>query len=271
MPRTWTLAAGRRLARTGCAIALISTTCGAFAADVPSTPSTPPALPPASAPAKAEPVSPAKKELVRRVLALQQPGIDALARTVAENSVRPMMQAAGQALQTQVAMDKREAVIKKLDADVRQYLDETTKLLREKATALAPMVIGPALEQRFTEDELRQTVAWLESSANQKYQALGPDMQNQMAQRLVDDNRASVEPKLRALENRLADTLGLPPAGGASAASGAPAPGTAVKPGPRPGAAPAGAAAPAPKPAPSAAPAASASSASNAASSASSR
>ena len=57
---------------------------------------------PASAPAPL-PTSPAKKELVQRLMVLQQPGIEAIARGLVEQPAAQMMQAAGRAIQQQVA------------------------------------------------------------------------------------------------------------------------------------------------------------------------
>jgi len=56
------------------------------------------------------------------------------------------------------------------------------------------------LESRFTEDELKQLVAILESPVNKKFQQMGGDMQRAIGERLVAETRDSVEPKVRALE-----------------------------------------------------------------------
>ena len=61
------------------------------------------------------PTSPAKKELVKKVLALQQPEVEMLARNLAQEPAARMMQEAGRVLQNQVAEDKREAAVKSLE------------------------------------------------------------------------------------------------------------------------------------------------------------
>jgi hypothetical protein len=184
---------------------------------------------PAMAAAPAPNASPAKKELVAKVIALQQPAIDAIANSLAQQPLARMLLAANQALQTRVAGDKRNDVAKEIDAQARKYLDEVTPLLRQRAEKLAPGVIAPILEQHFNEDELRQIAAWLESPVNKKYQRVAPEVQSAFGQRLLADARGDVEPKLKALEARIATMLGLParkPAASqpaAAAASGAPA------------------------------------------------
>lgn len=175
----------------------------------------------ASAPAPA-PTSAAKKELVQKVLALQQPGIDNLARGLVEQPAARMMQEAARALQQQVAPEKREAAGKSIEAEVKKYVEETVPIVRERATKIAPSTIGTVMEERFTEDELKQLIAWFESPVNKKYTQLGPEMQNSFMQKLVAESRPLVEPRLQALEVKVRASLGIPaaPAASGPAASG---------------------------------------------------
>ena len=167
--------------------------------------------------APATPTSPAKKELVQKLLVLQQPGIEQVARGLVERPALQMMQEAGQVLQRQIAPDKREAIGKQVEADVKKYVEEATPLVRERAVKLAPATIGPILEEKFSEDELKQLIAWLESPINKKYAQIGPEMQTAFVQKLVVDARPVVDPKLQALDAKVRSTLGLPAPGAASA------------------------------------------------------
>ena len=166
--------------------------------------------------ASATPASPAKKELVQKLLVLQQPGIEQVARGLVERPALQMMQEAGQVLQRQIAPDKREAIGKQVEADVKKYVEEATPLVRERAVKLAPATIGPILEEKFSEDELKQLIAWLESPINKKYAQIGPEMQTAFVQKLVVDARPVVDPKLQALDAKVRSTLGLPAPGAAA-------------------------------------------------------
>jgi hypothetical protein len=183
-------------------------------------------LAPAALAQTAEPSSPAKKELVARVLKLQQPGVENLGRTLAE---QPAMQLAApvRAAIARLPQDKREAVARQIEADVQRYAEEVVPIVREKAVALAPATLGPMLEQRFTEEELRQLVAILESPINARYQALGLEMQRALGVKLVAETRAAVDPKYKALEQSIQSRLRLAfaAAGAASGTSGASGPG----------------------------------------------
>jgi len=174
-----------------------------------------------AAPAAAQ----SKKELISRILMLQQPGIEALARSIAE---RPAIELAGAARQVipNVPADRREAVIKGIEADIKKYTDEAVPLLRDRAIRLAPATIGAELDTNFNEEELRQLIGWFESPVVKRYQTLMPTLERSLAERLVGDTRGQIEPKLKVLENAMARHLGLPAPGAAPAGGGgAPMPG----------------------------------------------
>lgn len=153
------------------------------------------------------PTSPAKKELVKKVLALQQPEIEMLARNLAQEPAARMMQEAGRVLQSQVPEDKREASVKSLEESAKKYVDEAVPLVRERAIKLAPSTIGTSLEERFTEAELKALIAWLDSATYKKYQQVAPDIQRGFMQKLIADARPAIEPKLKTLEENVRATL----------------------------------------------------------------
>ena len=84
----------------------------------------------------------AKKELVTKVLQLQQPAIELVARAMAEQPAQILVQRAGPILQQRIPPDKRQAVAQEIQADVKRYVDETVPMVRERAVALAPSTIG---------------------------------------------------------------------------------------------------------------------------------
>ena len=176
--------------------------------------------------------TPAKKELVQKLLIVQQPGLEGLARGLVEQPAGQLMQAAGQALQNQVAPERREAVGKAIEADVRKYVDESVPLVRDRAVKLAPSTIGISLEEKFSEDELKQLLAWFESPLNKKYQQVAPEIQSSFVQKLVADARPVIDPKLQALEQQVRASISsaATASAGASAPAGAAAPKRAAAP-----------------------------------------
>jgi len=169
-----------------------------------------------------------KKELVAKILQSQQSGIENIARSLVERPALQMMQAAGQAL-AQVPADRREAVGKQIDAELKKYVDESVPVLRERAIKLAPTTFGAALEEKFTEDELKQLLAWFESPVNKKYQQALPGMQDGFIQKLVAEGSPLLDPRLAALQEKVRNLLGMPPPAAAPSAS-APRPARAPAP-----------------------------------------
>ena len=149
----------------------------------------------------------AKKELVAKVLLLQQPAIEQAAQALAERPALQMLQQAGMALQSQLPADKREAVAKEIQAEAKKYADEAVPLVRERAVKLAPSTVGALLEEKFSEDELKQLIAIIESPVNRKFLQLGGEMQNALIDKLVAETQGVVEPKVRALEQAIGKRL----------------------------------------------------------------
>jgi len=163
-----------------------------------------------------------KATLIKQFIDMQRPGVESLARGLVEQSSAPIAQAGSQYLQTQVPAEKREAAAKAADAELKKYFDEAYPLVRDKAVALAPDALGPILRDNFSEDELRQLLAWINSPLSKKYQELNPKMQTALTEKLVAETRSSIEPKMRTLDANVAKALGAPTEGAAAAAKPAP-------------------------------------------------
>lgn len=153
--------------------------------------------------------SAAKKELVGRLLEIQQPGLEALARGLVEQPAAMLLQQAGPILQNRVPAERREAAGKSIDSSTKRYFDEATPLVRDRAIKLAPSTIGAALEAKLSEDELRQLIAWFESPLNKKYQQMMPVAQADFTKALVADARPAMESKLKSLEQGIGSALGI--------------------------------------------------------------
>ena len=144
--------------------------------------------------------TPAKKELVQKVLTLQQPSYDGLARSMVEQPVQVLGQQANAVLQNRVPADQREAAAKDIQAEFNKYGDEVGPMVRERAQKLAPGTLGPILEEKLSEDELKQVVAALESPGFRKFMSLSPELQRALAQKLAGELQQTIEPKIKAME-----------------------------------------------------------------------
>ena len=151
-----------------------------------------------AAPAQAQ----TKKELAARIIALQQADYELIGRGVAGQTAQQVMDTVAQAL-VQVPPDKREALAKDLQAEVRKFHDSIAPQLAERAGKLGPVVAQPQLEEKFSEDELKAVLAFMESPASKKYREFGAQLPMLIADKLITETRASVEPRLKTLEKTL--------------------------------------------------------------------
>jgi uncharacterized protein len=164
-----------------------------------------------------------KKELVAKVLQLQQPAIERAATMMAERPAALLMQQANVVMQTRIPPDKRAAIAKDLQSDLSKYLSEAVPLVRERAIKLAPSTIGVVLEEKFTEEELKQLIAIfesLETPVHRKYRQLGGDMEKALGEKLGTEMRGVIDPKVKALDQMLSGHLGIAATSTQGAASG---------------------------------------------------
>lgn len=166
--------------------------------------------------------TPAKKELVAKVLQLQQPGIEQTAANMVIQPTQMIMVRVGDYLRARIPPDKRAAVAAEIQGDFKKYVDQTVPAVRARAVALAPATIGTLLDERFTEEELKELIVIIESPVNRKFQQLGGEMLKAMGEKLVAEFRPLIETNIRTLDKAIAGHLGIkaPPAKAPASAAG---------------------------------------------------
>ncbi|MDH0865049.1 DUF2059 domain-containing protein [Mitsuaria sp. GD03876] len=160
-----------------------------------------------------------KKDLIAKILKIQQPAIEALTMGVLSRPVNELAQKAMPALRN-LPEAKREPVAKQIDADLRKFMEDNAKPLVDKGLKLAPSTMGVALDEKFTEDELKQLLAWLESPVSKKFAESSQELQTLYTKKLIDDNGKQLDEKFTALQQNVAKQLGVE-AAPATPASGA--------------------------------------------------
>ncbi|MES2257375.1 MAG: DUF2059 domain-containing protein [Pseudomonadota bacterium] len=156
---------------------------------------------PVPAATAAAPVSPAKQELVHKVLALWQ--IDSIGQSMLQAPVSDAVQQARAMLQGRASTERRDAAMSEIVADAQKFMDEAAPTVRGSAQKLIPTTVAPLLADKFTEDELRQMVAMLESPVKRKFETLLPELQKTLGQGVAADTGAVINPKLQDLKQRI--------------------------------------------------------------------
>lgn len=167
------------------------------------------------------PSSAAKKELIAKLVAIQKPGAELLGQQTLQLPVQRLMQGALQALQ-QMPTEKREPAAKAIEAEVKKFIDDNTPMMKERAVKLSPSTIGPILEEKFSEDELRQLLAWLESPVSKKFNQISNELGKALQEKLLADAGPTLETRFNALQQSTAKHLGLNPQAAPAASKPAP-------------------------------------------------
>ena len=160
-----------------------------------------------------------KQELAQRVVQLQQAGVEGVARNLVQQPAALMLQEAERTLRNQVPEERRAGITAAVNAAAKKYFDDAYPVLRERALKLAPASFGGALEEKFSEDELKQVIAWMESPVSRRLQQVTAEAQNAFVAALVADARPVIDPKVAALEKSVRAAFAASAAAPAKAAS----------------------------------------------------
>jgi hypothetical protein len=149
----------------------------------------------------------AKRDLVQRLPLAQKAELEGLATSLIQSPARQLVGQLVQPAMSLVPEDKREQTGKQVDAEIQKFLDTSTPAIKNSAAKVGPAAIGSVLEDKLTEDELKQLVTMLESPIIKKYQAALPEIQKTLVEKISADARPQVEPKLQALQDSVRKIL----------------------------------------------------------------
>ena len=142
---------------------------------------------------------------MRKALQLQQQNIEGVGVTLASLTGTQMMQLAGPAL-ARLPEDKRQQVTRELQMEVSRFEGDAAPLLKASALKWAPSTLGAGL-RTLTDDELKVLIAWLESPVSRKFQKVSDDSHRALLQKMSVETRPELDPKLKALEERMISKL----------------------------------------------------------------
>lgn len=142
-----------------------------------------------------------KQELVNRVMELWK--LDSVGQTMLQEPVTSAVQQARAVLQGRVSADRRDAAMRDITEDAKSFLQEATPVVSKSTAKVAPVTVAPMLSERFTDEELRQIIAILESPVKTKFEAMVPEMQKAVAEKVAADTREAIDPKLKDLTQRI--------------------------------------------------------------------
>ena len=146
-------------------------------------------------------VTPAKQELMQRLMQLWH--VEAIGDTMLQQPVTDALQQARAVLQSRVPAERQDAAMRDVAADAKKFLDEATPVVRSSTQKLIPSTVMPLLAERFTEDELRQIIKMLESPVKRKFEAMLPELQKALGQKIAADTGPVIDPKLQEMKQSI--------------------------------------------------------------------
>jgi hypothetical protein len=156
---------------------------------------------PAAAAAPAAAISPAKQQLINKILTLWN--IDSIGQSMLQAPVADAVQQARAMLQGRASVEKRDAAMSDIVGEARKFMEEATPITRASADKLIPTTVAPILAERFNEDELRQLVTILESPVKKKFESLVPEMQRKLGEGVAADSRPVIDAKMKGLTEKI--------------------------------------------------------------------
>jgi hypothetical protein len=151
--------------------------------------------------AQAAGTSATKQELVNKVLKLWH--LESIGESMLQQPVGNAVQQARVMLQGRAVPEKRDAAMAEISNDARKFLEENKGVTRASAEKLIPTTVAPLLAERFTEEELKQIIAILESPVKAKFEAMAPELQKKLGDGVAADTRSVIDPKLQDLQQRI--------------------------------------------------------------------
>jgi hypothetical protein len=151
----------------------------------------------ASMPVAAQTSGDAKAKLVEHILTLWHP--EDVVIVMVQRPAADAMQQARIALQGRVTAERKDAALKAIAVDVQKYIDEATPIAKESAKRQLQQTVAPMLMKEFSEDELKQIVAFLESPVKKKFDQMMPQMERALGEKVAEESRPQIDPKLKEL------------------------------------------------------------------------
>lgn len=154
-----------------------------------------------------------KTDMAAKVVQLQQgPELDRLVSQLADSTTRELIANWSPKLQANVPKANQQKASEALNAELKKYAEDTSKLIGKQVSKVSNDVLVPAYAERFSLEELQQIATFFESPVIKKYQANSPELGNLFVQKLIDASRADVLARAKQFDDAALKIVGAPKA-----------------------------------------------------------
>ena len=153
-----------------------------------------------------------KLEWATRVVALQQgPELQRLVGQLADSATQEVLQNWGARLQENVPQARQQKAGEELNAELKIYFDDVSKLINARVIQVSNSALIPAYMERFSLDELKQIAIFFESPVIKKYQAAAPELGNLFVKELIEATRTEVMARVKQFDDKATRIVGSAP------------------------------------------------------------
>ena len=142
-----------------------------------------------------------KRALAVKLAQLQQKNDrEIIAGQLTAAAVQPAILHWSQRLEETVPQARQQEVRTQLDVELKKFAEKTEKNVGESAAKTAEIALVPVFMEKLSEDELKTIIAYLESPASSKFQALGTEAGNAWAKKVIEATKDAVERDAKAFD-----------------------------------------------------------------------
>ena len=99
--------------------------------------------------------------------------------------------------------EKRDAALKDIEKYCQEFIEKLMPNILEKSKNLAQKIVVPLIDEKLTEEELRQLIAILESPTLAKFEKMRPEMQKTLGTKLGEEQGKEIRPQMEELQQRI--------------------------------------------------------------------
>jgi len=146
-------------------------------------------------------VSPEKQKLINHILELWH--VENVGLIMLQKPVEESLRQSRSLLQGRVSSELQEATMKEINQDTIAFVKETAPIVLDSAKKLIPSIVSPMLAEKFSEEELRQIIAILESPVKSKFEKVAPEIEAALGKKIATENGAKINPKMGELTEKI--------------------------------------------------------------------
>ena len=134
----------------------------------------------------------------------------ALTDQLVQSAAVPMIQGWSQRLDETVPPARQKEVRDKLDVELKKFVENTKKTVEAQVDKTAESTLVPVYMEKFSEEELKTIVTYLESPVSSKFMTTAGEATNAWAKKVVEATKSQVEANAKTFDTAAGKVVNAP-------------------------------------------------------------